>query len=101
MIYDLFFLILTLRLFDDDPVLTHLKKAAFDPGPVLKDQLDLPTDILPVLPVQFQRLIQTGGRDFERKVAVWEKSAVFQLFIKSPVELDAFLDRDALVAVDV
>ena len=100
MIDHFFLFVPALGLLDDNPVLADFQQASFDLRPVMQNKFHLAADVLPVLPVQFQRLVEAGRRDFQRKVAIGKKGGFLQLFIKSPVDLDAFLDGNALVAID-
>ena len=94
------FFLLPPDLFDDDAVLADFQQPAFVSRSVLEEQLHLATHILPVLPVQFQGFVKARRGDFQGKFARRKKSRRFQLPIQRTVELDAFFDRNALIAID-
>jgi hypothetical protein len=99
MIYDLFFFVLPLRFLDDNTIFADFQEAAFGFATILERKLYLTANVFSILAMQFQRLVEAGRGYLEGEVAIWEKGHVFQLFIKSPVNLDAFLDRNAIIAV--
>lgn len=100
MIDHFFFLVLPLCLFHNDAVFADFQQAAFYFGSFLQHKLYQSPDVLFVLPVQFQRLVQARRRDFQGKIVGWNDTGFFQLLIQCPVELHAFFDGDALIAVD-
>ena len=99
MIYDLFFFVLPLRFLDDNTIFADFQEAAFGFATILERKLYLTANVFSILAMQFQRLVEAGRGYLEGEVAIWEKGHVFQFFIKSPVNLDAFLDRNAIIAV--
>lgn len=100
MIDHFFFLVLPLCLCYNDAIFADFQQAAFYFGSFLQDEFYQPADVLFILPVQFQRFIQTGGRDFQGKIVGGNDARFFQLFVQCPVNLYTFFDGDALIAVD-
>lgn len=100
MIDHFFFLVLPLCLFYNDTIFADFQQAAIDPGSFQQDEFYQSSDVLFILPVQFQRFVQARGRDFQGKIVGGDDARFFQLFVQCPVDLHAFLDGDTLIAVD-
>ena len=100
MIDHFFFLVLPLRLFYNDAVFADFQQAAFYFGSFLQDEFYRPPDVLFILPVQFQGFVQARGRDLQGKIVGGDEARLFQLFVQCPIDLHAFFDGDALIAVD-
>jgi len=100
MIDHFFFLVLPLYLFHNNAVFTDFQQATFYFGPVVQDELHLPSDVLFILAVQFQRFIQARGGDFQRKIVGRNEARFFQLLVQCPIDLHTFFDGDALIAVN-
>jgi len=74
MIDHFFFLVLPLCLFYNDAVFGDFQQAAFYFRPFLQDELYQSPDVLFILPEQFQRFVQAGGRDFQGKIVGGEEA---------------------------
>ena len=82
---------------EDDTLVGGIFECAFGALAVEGDDLEVASHVLAVLAREFQRLVGAGGGDVELEVL----GVAVEVALDGAGELDAVVDGDAVVAVDV